>query len=432
LKVKFIGQGLEGNGSQVGELINETLKSSNFSEFYAFVAFVSESGIDRISEGLECFISKEENKVHFYVGVDNKATSKEALEALLELKIPTSIFHTLNKSVIYHPKVYLFKGKTEFRVITGSSNLTLTGLYQNVETSILVDSENSEGQVFLNEIEAFFLKVIEGNDPNLVDLDETIVEKLHQSGKLPSEASQRYTGDGITDPPGAEDEDNGGFAEDLKSLFPGRGVPTTPPRRTAKTVSGVVTGSTPVVPGGGVVTGSTSVVPGTGTGSGITPVPAGIVTPTTPGGIGARRTLWFQTGKLTGGSANILDLSLSGKGGGSGGVHLLNPSLSITRHITLRLHGTDYYNNLVIFPQTSSGESNGTWRLQMRGQSTSGQRFTQHTRLGQLKDKILVLEEISPDHYEVTVEPDSKLIHYRAISSFVEQSPPRGRYYGII
>ena len=222
----------------------------------------------------------------------------------------------------------------------------------------------------------------------------------------------------------------GGVVTGSTPVVPGGGVVTgsTP----VVPGGGVVTGSTPVVPGGGVVTGSTSVVPGTGTGSGITPVPAGIVTPTTPGGIGARRTLWFQTGKLTGGSANILDLSLSGKGGGSGGVHLLNPSLSITRHITLRLHGTDYYNNLVIFPQTSSGESNGTWRLQMRGQSTSGQRFTQHTRLGQLKDKILVLEEISPDHYEVTVEPDSKLIHYRAISSFVEQSPPRGRYYGII
>lgn len=403
MKVEFIGQGLEGNGIQVGELIKETLMGSDFNEFYAFVAFVSESGVDRVSEGLEHFISKEENIVHFYVGVDNKATSKEALEALLELKVPTSIFHTRNKSVIYHPKVYLFKGKTDFRVITGSSNLTLTGLYQNVETSIVVDSKNCEGEALLNEIESFFLKLIQGDDPNLVVLDNTIIERLHQSGKLPSETSQRYTGEGFTDPPRVEDEDRD-LIDDLKPIFPGRGVPTTPPRRREKAGAGV----TP---------------PAAGTGAGVTPPTAGT---------GAGRTLWFQTGKLTGGSANILDLSLTGKGGGFGGVQLLNPMLSPTHHITLRLHGTDYHNNLVIFPQTSSGESNGTWRLQMRGQSALGQKFTNNTRSGQLKDKILILTEISPDHYELTIEPDSRLPHYIANSSFVEQSPPRGRYYGVI
>ncbi|MEK3907874.1 hypothetical protein [Oceanobacillus sp. FSL W7-1309] len=50
---------------------------------------------------------------------------------------------------------------------------------------------------------------------------------------------------------------------------------------------------------------------------------------------------------------------------------------------------------------------------------------------GQLANSILVFEEIGPNHYELTVEPLTRLSHYQSISSLVEQNKgAKGRYYG--
>ena len=43
------------------------------------------------------------------VGVDQKATSKEALDLLLALGINTKVYYT-ESDVIFHPKIYVFDG----------------------------------------------------------------------------------------------------------------------------------------------------------------------------------------------------------------------------------------------------------------------------------------------------------------------------------
>lgn len=408
MEVRFIGQGLYKDGDQLGSLITDALMNDKYNQFLAFVAFVSEGGVDRLKSALSSFNNRGDIKL--FIGVDNKATSKEALEVLLKVGIPTYIFHTPSKHVIYHPKVYLFKGKNEFKLIVGSSNLTTTGLYQNVESSVLIGGTLEEGEKVLKELEDFFTDFLNNTDDNLSALDRALIDILDDAGKIPSEDSRGYSGEVVI-------EDSPSYGKtptsSYSSRFPSRKVPTAPPRTTTA--------------GKGKNSGNDSEGTGAGTGSRTgTGVTTGVRSGTTP----KTRTIWFESGKLTGGSANILDLSLTGKNGGSGGVELLNPTLVNNHSITIRFHGTDYMDNIVKYPVTPTGESNGTWRLQMKGISSSGQRFTDNTRLGQLKDKILVLNEIGPDHYDLNVEPNTRLGHYQSVSSFVDQSPPRGRFYG--
>ena len=456
----------------MGNIINESLMAEKYNHFVGYIAFVSEGGVDRIRNNLLQFLSKAGNTAVLFVGVDNKATSKEALEALLDIKVPTYVYHIPNPSVIYHPKVYVFKGQNEYRIITGSSNMTTTGLYQNVEASFLIDADCQTERDLLDNIESYFAEFIDGTDKSLRLLDHTLIDQLDSQNKIPSEFSRKYGGEVIVGEGSTDDDTNQGASNSGNAvsipLFPKRDIPSAPARSTQKPKSEessdsegtsgtqvgaaetsentVTTTESPstaaeagattllttnaganqigaaILPSDGISTGTNASPPSTGTGTAAF----------TSGLNQARRTIWFQTGALTGGSGNILDLSQVGRNGGTGGVQLVNPSMRNNHSITIRYNGTDYIDNTVKFPLNSSGKTNGTWRLQMKGIGPSNQRFTDHTRNGQLKHKILVLNEIGPDHYELTVEPNSRLSHYQAISSFVEQSPPRGRFYGRI
>lgn len=416
------------NGKQIGQFINESLDSDKYSEFLAFVAFVSEGGVERIRNSLTTFISKG-NSASLFVGIDNKATSKEALEALLNIGLPVHIFHTPSKSVIYHPKVYLFKGVSNYRIIIGSSNLTTTGLFQNVEASFVLDATYEEGEALLKEVEEFFSSFITTTDSNLISLDNELISQLLQLNLLPSEATTRYAGEVIIEDdsynPG-DSQEIGGNSPTATILFPKRELPSAPPRSTTKENNKSQTKTVDLVTHPSVNNPEKKMktaasVEGTNNNT-VTSSPTGTTT----------TTIWFQSGKLTGGSANILDLSLTGKNGGKGGVHLLNPNLNNNHSIIITYKGIDYYNNIVKYPLNSTGETNGTWRLQMKGVSKSGHKFTDNTRKGQLKNKILVFELIRSDHYNLTVHSNNSLSHYQAVSSFVEQSPPKGRFYGQI
>ncbi|KAE8561748.1 phospholipase D-like domain-containing protein [Paenibacillus polymyxa] len=473
MQIQFIGQGLRTNDLQVGNIINESLIAEKYNHFVGYIAFVSEGGVDRIRNNLVQFISKAGNTAVLFVGVDNKATSKEALEALLNIKVPTYVYHIPNPSIIYHPKVYVFKGQNEYRIITGSSNMTTTGLYQNVEASFLIDADCQTERDLLDDVESYFAEFLGATDKSLRLLDQTLIDQLDLQNKIPSESSRKYGGEVIIGEDSADYDTNQGASNSgaavNTSLFPKRDIPSAPARSTQKPKSETTSGSegTSVTQEGAAMASENTVA---ATESAVTDAEAGANTTTssspadkeigatTPpsGGIStngstasppstetgaaaptsnlnqAGRTIWFQTGALTGGSGNILDLSQVGRNGGQGGIQLLNPRMINNLSITIRYNGTDYTDNTVKFPLNSSGKTNGTWRLQMKGTGPSRQKFTDHTRNDQLKYKILVLHEIGPDHYELTVEPNSMLSHYQSISSFVEQSPPRGRFYGRI
>ena len=183
---EFIGHGLhEDDNETCGNYICSSFKSEVFTDITVFVAFIRRPGILELKPFIEKAIA-EKRKVTFYVGRNDFITSKEALELLLELKVETYIYFT--ESIIYHPKVYLFEGAKN-RIIAGSSNLTKTGLFYNVECSLLLDFSNqdSAGMKVLNQLKDYFSPLLDFTDPNLEYVTKEHIEKLYTDGLIPTE-----------------------------------------------------------------------------------------------------------------------------------------------------------------------------------------------------------------------------------------------------
>lgn len=131
MNLQLLGQGYEPESEfAVGKQLMRLLADTDFHTFTGISAFASQSGVD----GLGKFIAEAKNhleRIVIIVGVDQKATSKEALEALLALEIEAFVFYQPSHT-IFHPKIYLFEGKERSELIVGSSNLTMQGLFSNV------------------------------------------------------------------------------------------------------------------------------------------------------------------------------------------------------------------------------------------------------------------------------------------------------------
>ncbi len=96
MKAKFLGHGLDSeNKFNVGKQLAVSFESSKYEVFNGFVAFAAISGVKLLAP----FIKKaRENykQIRFFIGVDNRGTSKEALEYLIHENIETYIYHDKN------------------------------------------------------------------------------------------------------------------------------------------------------------------------------------------------------------------------------------------------------------------------------------------------------------------------------------------------
>ena len=184
--VEFLGQGLHLEEDETcGNHVCSAIKDKSFTQITIFVAFLRKPGLDYLAPFIKQ-ARKENRNVTFYVGIDERVTSKEALELLLELDTETYIYYS--DSYIYHPKIYLFEGDRN-RIITGSSNLTKSGLFYNVESSILLDFTNSDtsGLKIINQLKEFYSSFFDFSDPNLELLTSEYLDKLVLEDKVSSE-----------------------------------------------------------------------------------------------------------------------------------------------------------------------------------------------------------------------------------------------------
>ena len=142
MTIKLLGQGFEATSeNSVGNHLMKFFADENFYSFHGITAFTSLAGINGIAKHIEN--AKHLDNVTIITGIDQKGTSKEALQALMELEINAYVFFVPLPSPIFHPKIYLFEGEDKSELIIGSSNLTAQGLFTNVEASLLVSIDNS-------------------------------------------------------------------------------------------------------------------------------------------------------------------------------------------------------------------------------------------------------------------------------------------------
>lgn len=197
MKTTFLGHGLNSeNKHNVGKQLATSFESQKYNSFNGFVAFASIAGVRMLVP----YIKKAEKKIkpiRFFIGVDNRGTSKEALELLLKENIETYIYYDKKDYITYHPKLFIFEGDKHSRVIIGSSNLTSQGIKNNIEASIQLDIQSKndkQGQKLISEIKDYFSNLINLSSKHLKLLTQELLEQLindnllfhqfHKSGKV--------------------------------------------------------------------------------------------------------------------------------------------------------------------------------------------------------------------------------------------------------
>lgn len=210
MKISFLGQGFEDKSvDAVGNYLIKFLNLKGFDTFTGISAFASESGIYGLSGHLT-IAKKNFKNLNLIVGIDLEGTSKEALEEILGLSINSYIFYQKEQPV-FHPKIYLFEGPKEIKVILGSSNLTRGGLFTNVESSLIFefDSDDKEGIALLSELRNYYKALFNFSDPNLFQISTAVIKEFYSQGIIPDETARKsnyhkkstYTGSGKSTPP---------------------------------------------------------------------------------------------------------------------------------------------------------------------------------------------------------------------------------------
>ena len=396
--MKIMNQPFNG---QLGNQLIELLRSQHFHTVNIAVAFARNSGVLRIKDPLVNFRERG-GLVNAYVGVDSGVTSYEALTALLICTDSLSVVHFENDQT-FHPKIYQFLGNEKSLIIIGSHNLTGGGLWTNCESSahFSMDMSNPDDIEILKTQDDYLKNLVSLKD-SFMPLDtKEDVEKLLQNGYIFKEISQQLRSAKASRKVGNQ-----------KRLFD-NGVPAALPR--ISTPSNEAEAGNPD-------------------------------TSTTQAAEQQRdqsETIWLETRKLTGGSRNILDLSMKslverGEPNGTpfdlgepgfmrGGVEFfgINPAgTGDSKNITLNFEGVDYINNTILFP--SGDSANGTWRLQIKGISSSGEKITDAFRTkGEehyLVEKIVTFTKVDDDYYSISVYPGSELESFEAVSQILARN----------
>lgn len=405
MDISFISQGLGiGNNIPAGDAINDALNNPQYDSLRAFSAFVSVKGVENVKDSIHTFCSNG-GSVRLFVGVDMHGTSKEALEALIASGIETYVVHSVN-NVVYHPKIYLFKGHDHGQIILGSSNLTGSGLYQNIEASFVIKylTNDPEAQQLENDVLTFINGIASGQLGITQKLDQSLLTILVRNGLVLNQDQQRHVRNEINNqiPPITAEE-----RQQLKNSF-----------------NKVKTTRLPKVKGNTIIQENVSVHPGAYS----TVIQEAIAIPA--------GSMWIETGAMTGGSRNILDLSKFGRRDSQitfGSVEYFGidkDNYSQTLDITLRYDHKDYIGNTIFYnPQNSN------WRIRLNGRTANNELLTDVFRAVGSQYRIFLFERTSiPNKYIFHILDSDNLQSLEANSvNYARMGNNRnGREYGII
>lgn len=184
MKLELLGNGLNSRLRTTEYYLRKSFSDNNYDSFIGFSAFTKKNGINLFLDEL-LDAKKRFKSIKFYLGVAEKGTSKEALQFLLDNEIDTWTFCSFS-DYIFHPKIYFFYGKTERRMIIGSSNLTKKGLSinGNIEASLKVDYSMSDAGGLMLEKQYFdyFDEIISATNENVKPLTSELLAEFIKEG----------------------------------------------------------------------------------------------------------------------------------------------------------------------------------------------------------------------------------------------------------
>lgn len=214
----IIGQGynLEEDSSVGKELIKQ-FESKIYDSFTCLVAFASYGGVSALTKYIEEGKSNG-MKIKVVLGVDQKATSKEALEEVLLWGVDARIYHTSSNN-IFHPKVYLFENRDIFTLIVGSNNLTVPGLVQNIECSLLIKDTIDPSSVH-EDFYRYWKGILDGSETHLYPLTKKLINNLYQDKVISTEEQRSVRYDDGTDKKDGTKKESIQFKKSTIQKFP--------------------------------------------------------------------------------------------------------------------------------------------------------------------------------------------------------------------
>jgi len=380
---------------QFGELLCEKLSQplGRIASFKMFSAFAKNSGVLRLKPALEQF-KNAGGYITAFIGVDAHGTSYEAVLNLFELCDELYIVHSESPASTFHSKIYELTNDGDTWIAVGSNNLTGGGLWTNFESAVCFENGRECGDC-IQKINELSLKY---SDPAYTcsrqitsrdDIDELLAEDyLRRELRIQMDARN-----------GARRATEPHIERNLFGTQNGIHIPRIE-RVDQQHPSGT----------------------GVHNGQDQEEVRAVYTITDTD----ASERMWFEMRESTGGSRNILDLSklgtiIAGTAHGTryetndpefmlGGIAFFDidpESTDVEKSITVNYNGIDYFDCTIKFP---TGElSNGSWRIQMKGQSEAGMKLHRVGGAEWLRHKILVFEKIRTDYYTLSVLAEDQL-----------------------
>ena len=409
-------------GGQLGTVLKEKLSDDRYKHFIIVSAFAKNSGVLRMKESLNAFRDRN-GRIEAFIGLDAHGTSYEALVNLFSLVDSLYIVHDSNPSITFHSKIYYLTDlQNSDWIAIGSNNLTGGGLWTNHETASVLTTDGNPDQSAVDYFAGFFkligrYKAITCDYAirieSIEDLDKLLeADLLRHEIQLQIDAAKSRK-----HPVGASDKKQADpFGSMGRVLIP--------------RVKGESKGKRIKVTNRNIeVTSVQDIAPSDNS-----------------------EKMWFETREMTGGSRNILDLSMLGSitQGTSDGTRDqtdkdntalgsvvffdVDPNnTTVEKDVTINYNAKDYVGCTIKMHQ-SGANPNGSWRIQLKGETVSGDKLTTAEDGEWLVHRILVLEKIRTDYYVMSVLPESELSSLKTESIFVARNgrTPTSKQYGLL
>lgn len=180
-KTEFILQGL--TPSSHIDAVRRLFDLSDIENVLLGVAFINESGVKQIEAQLMANIAC----VTIFAGIRNGTTSYQGLVRLHDVVNRLYTVDTGARAFIFHPKLFLVRGKERARLLVGSANLTFAGLNRNIEAGMLLDFDltDDDDRALINELEMQFDAAVTDHPDNIVKVSSLAdLDKLLANGRL--------------------------------------------------------------------------------------------------------------------------------------------------------------------------------------------------------------------------------------------------------
>lgn len=216
--------------TRVGDVLNDIIANKDCKKFRFAVAFMRLSGLDRLSNSIDSLINRG-GEVSAAIGIDQEITSIDALEAINSLSKTSTIVYTVS-NFIYHPKLYVVECGASAIIIVGSANLTLEGLFRNIELCniIYLDLNSDKDFKIYKQYDKFLSELLNTKNSNVKQVNNDTIKLLASQGLIKSERELQVKEiDSSVKPINWEDKAS---KTDIGTLFPPLHIPVAPPAGT--------------------------------------------------------------------------------------------------------------------------------------------------------------------------------------------------------